>query len=173
MTATQNAYLSIDYNDYVIECRGAWLRPRTHHGVTVLTIGGEIDASNADQVREHAHRYASAAPALVVDMASVEFFGVIGLRNLMVLGQKCQNAGVEWALIASGSVSRLLRVAEVDRALPVAESVSAALQRFTSGGTPPRTPGGGTPPRCAGGYSLAAQIKPIEAAGPLCALPVS
>jgi anti-anti-sigma factor len=114
----------------VTECRGAWLHRYTRYGVTVLAIGGQIDACNADQIREHVHRYASAAAALVVDMTQVEFFAVQGLRNLMMLGERCRNAGVEWALVGSRSVHRLLRVADVDRALPIEHSTDAALQRI-------------------------------------------
>ena len=113
----------------------AWLNEYTHRGVTVLTIVGEIDASNADQIREHAHRHASAASALVVDMTQVDFFAVHGLRNLMMLGERCRNVGVEWALVASRSVDLLLRVADVDRALPIEKSIDAALQRFTGRAT--------------------------------------
>jgi anti-anti-sigma factor len=135
MNAAYYPYSSKDLNDGVIECRGAWLHRFTHHGVTVLAIGGQIDACNADQIREHAHRYASASAALVVDMTQVEFFAVQGLRNLMILGERCHKAGVEWVLVGSRSVHRLLRVADVDRALPTAQSTDAALQRFAGRAT--------------------------------------
>ncbi len=121
---------SIDLNDGVIECRGAWLHRYTNDGITVLAIGGQIDACNADQIREHAHRYASTSAALVVDMTQVEFFAVQALRNLMILGERCRKAGVEWVLVGSRSVHRLLLVADVDRALPIAHSTDAALKRF-------------------------------------------
>jgi anti-anti-sigma factor len=119
----------------VTECRGAWLHRYTHYGVTVLAIGGQIDACNADQIREYVHGYVAVAAALVVDMTQVEFFAVQGLRNLMILGERCRNAGVEWALVGSRSVHRLLRVADVDRALPIEHSTKAALQRFAGRST--------------------------------------
>jgi anti-anti-sigma factor len=130
MNAAYYPYSSIDLSDGVIECRGAWLHRYTRDGVTVLAIGGQIDACNADQIREHAHRYASASAALVVDMTQVEFFSVQGLRTLMSFGERCRKAGVEWVLVGSRSVHRLLGVADVDRALPIAQSTDAALQRF-------------------------------------------
>ena len=131
MTSAHYPYLTGGSNDRVIECRGAWLHRDTHRGITVLTIGGEIDASNADLIREHVHRYTSAVSALVVDMTQVKFFAVQGLRNLMILGERCRSAGAEWALVGSRPVHLLLRVADVDRALPIEKSIDAALQRFT------------------------------------------
>jgi anti-anti-sigma factor len=135
MNVAYYPYSSTDSNDGVIECRGAWLHRYTRGGVTVLAIGGQIDACNADQIREHAHRYISGSAALVVDMTHVEFFAVQGLRNLMALGERCRKVGLEWVLVGSPSVHRLLRVADVDRALPIEHSTEAALQRFAGRST--------------------------------------
>jgi anti-anti-sigma factor len=131
MRAAENAYSLLGSDNYVIDCNGAWLRPHSQGGATILQIGGEIDAYNADQLSEHAYRYAAVAAALVVDMSAVDFMSVKGLRNMMALADKCHDQGIEWALIASSSVRLMLRVGGAESALPVADSVSTALQRLT------------------------------------------
>ena len=128
MTAVHNSHPTI------FECHGAWLRAAAHDGATVLEIGGEIDACNADRISEHAHRYVSSRPVLVLDMSPVDFFGVTGLRNLLVFNDECRRLGIDWALIPSRAVCFLLRIADVDAAVPMVESVTAALQRFKSRG---------------------------------------
>jgi anti-anti-sigma factor len=131
MLAAENAYSLLGSDDYVIDCKGAWLRPHSQDGATILQIGGEIDAYNTDELGEHAYRYAAAAAALVVDMTAVDFLAVNGLRTMMALADTCHQHGVEWALIASASVRLVLRVGGADSALPMSDSVSAALQRLT------------------------------------------
>jgi anti-anti-sigma regulatory factor len=70
-----------------------------------------------------------AGPALVVDMAGVEFLGVQGLRDLFELGEECGTAGLCWVVVAGDAVQRILRAAELENTLPVAGSVIEALQR--------------------------------------------
>ncbi|MDT5145701.1 MAG: hypothetical protein QOC58_346, partial [Mycobacterium sp.] len=43
----------------------------------------------------------------------------------------CHDSGIEWTLIASGTVRRMLEATGVDRTLPLAHSVSTALLSLT------------------------------------------
>jgi anti-anti-sigma regulatory factor len=60
----------------------------------VVVVGGETDASNADQVSGYIRRSVPYRPAVIVDVNGVRFLGVQGLRALMVLGAECGRAGV-------------------------------------------------------------------------------
>ncbi len=109
------------------DCRGACLRAKTAAGLTLISISGEIDASNVDEVSRRASEVASDCHALIVDLAEVDFIAVDGLHALFVFHMRCALTGKTWALIASRAVSRLLRLAERARPLPVVGSATEAL----------------------------------------------
>lgn len=120
-----------DSGNNVIDCNGAWLRPYVEDGATILQIGGEIDASNVNWLSDNIFRYAATASGLVVDATAVDFSCAHLLRDLCALDRHCHDAGVEWALIASGSVRRMLEIADAKNTLPLLGSVSTALQSLT------------------------------------------
>jgi anti-anti-sigma factor len=131
MKAVQSISELLDSGYYLIDCGGAWVCPSVEDGVTIVRIGGEIDACNADRLSDNVFRYAATASALVVDTTSVDFCCVLGLRDLMALTQHCHDSGIHWTLIVGDPVRRLLEVIGVSSELPVAESLSAALQSLT------------------------------------------
>jgi anti-anti-sigma factor len=98
--------------------------------IMLLTVRGEIDASNARYLLsgDDFHRYVRPGRALVVDMTKVEFFGVQGLRYLFALDDRCRAAAVPWALATSHAVRRMLRVGDPDRSLPAAGSLAEAVR---------------------------------------------
>ena len=101
---------------------------RVRHRVSVVTIHGVIDASNADFVREYAGRFAEHGHALIVDMTGVELIGAQGLSMLGAVNDQCRSAGVRWLLVSSPWVGHLLRAA--DGQFPTVDSVDEALHRF-------------------------------------------
>jgi anti-anti-sigma factor len=131
MKAAKSISELLDTGNYLIDCNGAWLCPYVEDGATIVRIGGEIDACNADQVRDNVFRYAATASGLVVDATAVDFCCVRGLRDLMALDKHCHDSGIEWVLVASGTVGRMLEATGVNRTLPLAHSVSTALQSLT------------------------------------------
>ena len=131
MKAAKSISAILDSGNYLIDCNGAWVCPYFEDGATIVQIGGEIDACNADQLSENVFRYAATASGLVVDATAVDFCCVRGLRYLMALDKHCHDSGIEWALVASGSVRRMLEATGVNNTLPLADSVSTALQSLT------------------------------------------
>lgn len=100
-----------------------WLQP----SVAVITAVGELDASNAQDLVEYALRDAERSQRLALDLTGVEFFGTAGFSALHTLNVRCAGAGIEWVLVPSTAVSRLLRICDPDSALPIAATVPAAL----------------------------------------------
>jgi anti-anti-sigma factor len=131
MTVAKSISELLDSGNYLIDCDGAWLCPYLEGGATIVQIGGEIDDCNADQLSENVLRYAANASALVVDTAAVDFCSLRGLRDLVALDQHCHAAGIQWALVASGSVRRMLEITGMNRIPPLADSISTALQLLT------------------------------------------
>ena len=115
--------------DFVVPCGQAQLAARARPGATVVTVSGEIDATNGDCIGDYLSRYVSCGLPLVVDMTEVEFLGVQGLQALFALGADCAKLHLDWALAASHAVSRILRVGDHAGDLPAANSLNEALRR--------------------------------------------
>jgi anti-anti-sigma factor len=109
------------------DCRRARMKAKTDTGLTVMSISGDIDASNADDVSHHVRELASACGALIVDLAEVDFIALDGLHALIALNIQCARTGTTWALVASHAVNRLLRVGDHDTLLPAVGSATEAL----------------------------------------------
>jgi anti-anti-sigma factor len=90
----------------------------------VITAHGELDASNAGQLADYAQRYATHSTSLILDLSGVEFFGTSGFSALHTINVRCAGADVRWAVVPSRAVSRLLRICDPDKALPIAESAA-------------------------------------------------
>ena len=103
-----------------------WLQP----SVAVITAHGDLDASNAQDFVDYTLRHAERAQRLALDLSGVDFFGTAGFSALHTLNVRCAGAGVEWVLVPSNAVSRLLRICDPDSALPIAATVPAALSRL-------------------------------------------
>lgn len=101
---------------------------------TVVTTRGELDAANSQHFSDFALRHA--AGALVLDLTGVEFFGTAGFSALHTLNVRCAGAGIDWILVPSAAVSRLLRICDPDAALPWSETVDSALAALEGGARP-------------------------------------
>ncbi|MBV9090902.1 MAG: STAS domain-containing protein [Mycobacteriaceae bacterium] len=100
--------------------------------VTVIALRGEIDASNAAGVGTCLHEFVAPDRALVLDLSDLDFLCAEGVQSLFALGDRCERLGVDWALVASHSVRRLLRVYDREASLPAVGSMVEVLQRFRS-----------------------------------------
>jgi anti-anti-sigma factor len=100
-----------------------WLKP----SMAVITAHGELDAANAMEFVAYALRHAPHIERLVLDLTGVEFFGTSGFSALHTVNVRCAGEKIEWALVPSPAVTRLLRICDPDSALPICRTVDAAL----------------------------------------------
>jgi anti-anti-sigma factor len=98
--------------------------------VVVITAIGELDASNSQELVEYALRDSDRVRRVALDLTGVDFFGTAGFSALHTLNVRCAGAGVEWVLVPSTAVTRLLRICDPDSALPIETTMSAALSRL-------------------------------------------
>lgn len=110
------------------DCRTAhfatrWLRSDT----AIVTADGEIDAANAQEFVEYALRRAAQLDRLVIDLSGVDFFGTAGFSALHTLNVRTADYDIDWAMLPSTSVTRLLRICDPDARLPVCDSIETAL----------------------------------------------
>ena len=81
-------------------------------GPSQILVGaeGEADAANAEEFVAYCRRCLAHCGCLIVDLRGLDFFGTAGLSALRSIDEQCAAAGVEWALVPSAAVHRLLRV---------------------------------------------------------------
>jgi anti-anti-sigma factor len=103
-----------------------WLNP----SVAVVSARGELDASNAQEFIDYTLRHTEHTERLALDLSEVDFFGTSGFSALHTLNVRCAGVSVEWVLVPSRAVSRLLRICDPDSALPMAATLPAALTRL-------------------------------------------
>lgn len=113
-----------------IDCRGASVSVETRGPTTVITVSGEIDASNADFMATVLNGFATGKGPVVVDLSGIDFVGTQGLRVLLGFDDQCRRGGVAWALVPCRIMRRLLQVFSVERQLPLADSVDDAVDPF-------------------------------------------
>jgi anti-anti-sigma factor len=111
---------------------GVRMRAHSRHQGTVVTISGDIDASNSERVHDFATRFVLVDNALILDLSGVEFFAACGVSVLIAVDDACRTAEVPWALVGSRAVSRVLQLTERDTTLPTANSVPEALRMVTA-----------------------------------------
>ena len=118
----------------VIGCGSALLTAQVYSWLTVMTISGEIDATNAEELTHHVVGLVPDGGAVIVDMADTDFIGVEGLRALFAMNIECVRTDTRWAVIGSHAVHRLLRVGDPEHLVPAVRSATEALQRVRRSG---------------------------------------
>ena len=114
--------------DQLWECHRARLTRRyVKPSVVVLSAGGELDASNADHVVRYAMTQTANCRTLIVDLGAVTFCGTAGFSALHKINVGCARIGVHWMVVPGRAVRRLLRIADPQAVLPLANTVDAAL----------------------------------------------
>jgi anti-anti-sigma factor len=101
------------------QCRTAQFSTRWSASGTVVTVDGELDAANADQLAVYVQRNARRARRVVLDLRELDFIGTAGFSALHRINVVCSGAQVSWAMATSPAVARLLRVCDPDGTLPV------------------------------------------------------
>jgi len=88
------------------------------------------DTNDAPTLALHALAWTLADPARarrLLDLTGLEFFGTAGFSALHTLNVRCASAGVEWVLVPSNAVSRVMTICDPDSTLPVAATMPAGL----------------------------------------------
>jgi anti-anti-sigma factor len=99
--------------------RTAQFSARVSSSGTVITVDGELDAANADQLAAYVQRSVRHSRRVIVDLRGLEFIGTAGFSALLRINVACSGAQVYWAMVTSPAVSRLLRICDPDGTLPV------------------------------------------------------
>ncbi|MCC6830578.1 MAG: STAS domain-containing protein [Thermoleophilia bacterium] len=95
----------------------ASIRAERGHGDTVtVTVSGEVDASNAEEVQRACAGHIRGAAAAVLDLGAVRYLDSAGLRILVILLQDARAAGTRLRVSVprDGFVAELLELTGLD-----------------------------------------------------------
>jgi anti-anti-sigma factor len=132
MTVVHNANSSGNLEHSSMCGDGVFLSSHARDGATVIAASGEIDASNIAFLTAYTQHHLAGDRPVVIDLADLDFLGAQGIPALFNIDLRCADAGVQWAVVPSHPVSRLLRICNTDGRLPTVASVDEALERFSS-----------------------------------------
>jgi anti-anti-sigma factor len=100
---------------------------------TVITVRGELDAANADQLAAYVQHSVTRSRRVILDLRGLEFIGTAGFSALLRINVAFSGAQVHWAMVPSRAVSRLLRLCDPDGTLPVTTPRAMSLSNRTEG----------------------------------------
>ncbi|MGV0790552.1 STAS domain-containing protein [Mycolicibacterium sp. XJ1819] len=104
--------------------RGVFCAHHPMPSTVVVTVEGEIDATNSRMLCGYIERQVAGSSHLVLDLRLVDFFGTDGFAALHNINMTCSRYGMTWTVRAGRQVRRLLMVCDHDGVLPVEESRS-------------------------------------------------
>lgn len=108
------------------ECNGAQVRAHCRHLATVVTIRGDVDAVNVDQLSNYIRRFVQDTNPVVLDLSEVSQFSAAGVSLLDTFDEDCRISGVEWTLVPGPAVTESLGIG-ADIMFSTASSVHEAL----------------------------------------------
>jgi anti-anti-sigma regulatory factor len=118
------------YGNPPFECNGAQVRVCSRQLATVVTVTGDLDDVNLEQVSKYAKRFVLREKPVVLDLSGVNSATPHIVSLLCDVDDACCAAGVEWSLIASQPVTRAVRTFDDRVELPTVASVADALNHF-------------------------------------------
>ena len=107
------------------------LRIEERDGVVIARIVGEVDLSNADELRKAlARSMTNEAFGLVIDLSDVEYLDSAGVHVVFELRERLRNRGQELRLVVppGAPAAGTLEIAGVPAAVSVADAVDAAVE---------------------------------------------
>jgi anti-anti-sigma factor len=88
----------------------------------LVTVTGEVDATNSRALAEYVERQIAGSTHLVLDPTHVDFFGTAGFAALHNVNVICARYGISWVLVVGPQVRRFLGICDPDKLLPLDDS---------------------------------------------------
>jgi anti-anti-sigma factor len=97
---------------------------------TVVSIGGEVDMSNADRLLDELMAHVGSAPWLVIDLTGCSYLDSAGLRAIARVDLRCRDVGAGLRLVVdpAGAIDRVLTMTRMSEVLTVDRSLADALE---------------------------------------------
>jgi anti-anti-sigma factor len=95
-----------------------------------VTVSGEIDATNGRAMGRYIERHTGTSKQLIVDLRPIDFFGGLGFTALYYVSVHCARNDVDWMIVGSPCVRRLLNLCDPQNELPLVDDLDTALARL-------------------------------------------
>jgi anti-anti-sigma factor len=108
------------------------------NGVLVATVDGEIDSSNASELRlALSERLPSASSALVLDLSAVTYLDSSGVHLLFELGRRlaARRQAIRLVVPQGAPVRRVLELCAVDGVAPMDHALDESLRALAGSET--------------------------------------
>ncbi|GAA1193965.1 anti-sigma factor antagonist [Mycolicibacterium alvei] len=109
------------------------MRAQCRQLATVVTVKGDIDSTNIDQIASYVNRFILAEKPLALDLSGVNSFSPQAISLFYDIDDRCGALGVDWAVVASRPVVAEIRHQQMG--VPLSSSVPEALHHFAEGNT--------------------------------------
>jgi anti-anti-sigma factor len=95
-----------------------------------VAVVGEIDAVNGRELGRFVERQTGISKQLVLDLRAVDFVGTHAFTALHYISAHCDRSDVDWMIIGSHPVRRLLSICDPEGELPLVDELASALARL-------------------------------------------
>lgn len=105
----------------------------TEHGaVLVMTITGEVDIANVDQIAEVIYAQPNTEDGLVIDLSEVRYLDSSAVSLLHDLAMRLRNRAQRLIVVSPSGTPprRVLELTAMDRNAPVVDELEAALRQL-------------------------------------------
>ncbi|CAM4083626.1 STAS domain protein [Mycobacterium basiliense] len=130
LSAVEGATLPHPCN--AVDCAGARLFAHARSLATVVRVDGAIDAANANLVALAVRRISQIPSPLILDLSPLEFLGIAGFRELLVIHDEHRQAQLPCGVVVGSALRRLLEIF-ADHGLIIVDSVPEALRLIEEG----------------------------------------
>jgi anti-anti-sigma factor len=129
--AVRNAYPDTVSADDMERCgRATFSLRRPSATRTAVAAVGEIDAVNGRALGRYVERHTGVSKQLVLDLRAVDFVGTQAFTALYYISVHCSRTDVDWVILGSRPVRRLLEICDPEGELPLANDVLSGLKRL-------------------------------------------
>lgn len=99
----------------------------SRHAVAVI---GEIDAHNGRSLGHFVEQHTGISRQLVLDLRAVDFAGTQAFTALYYISVHCARNDVDWIIVGSHPVRRLLSICDPDGELPLVDDLTSGLEHL-------------------------------------------
>ena len=96
-----------------------------------VAVIGDIDARNGRDLGRFVARHTGISRQLVLDLRSVDFAGTQAFTALYYISVHCARSDVDWVIVGSHPLRRLLSVCDPGGDLPFVDDLTAGLDHLT------------------------------------------
>jgi anti-anti-sigma factor len=95
-----------------------------------VAVLGDVDAVNARELGRYVESHIHSSKQLVLDLRAVDFFGTQAFTALYYISVYCARGDVDWIIVGSFAVRRLLAICDPRGELPLVDDLSSGLCRL-------------------------------------------